>query len=277
MRRGPTSRLAWLAVASAMVVALTHLLRIFTPGGQRWDDGAYLEALQLPESVRDACDALLGTLRVPTIAIILLACLLIALVRRQPVTGFTVIVAFALAILSAEALAAVIPRPDLAADLTTLVDNAGANTFPSGHAAIATGLCLAVITVSAPRWRPVATGFGLAFSLVVACSTVIAGWHRPSDAVGGIALATAWMALAVALLAGQRAIAVQGRSPRGYLVLGVGIGVLLLAAVVTLATVAGGFLLAFATAQALVIVTASVGITVYALCLSDVDFSRHSR
>lgn len=227
--------------------------------------------------MRDACDALLGTLRVPTIAIILLACLLIALVRRQPVTGFTVIVAFALAILSAEALAAVIPRPDLAADLTTLVDNDGANTFPSGHAAIATGLCLAVITVSAPRWRPAATGFGLAFSPVVACSTVIAGWHRPSDAVGGIALTTAWMSLAVALLAGQRAVAVQRRSSRGYVVLGVGIGLLLLAAAVTLAALAGGFLLAFATAQALVIGTASVGITAYALCLSDVDFSRHSR
>lgn len=45
MRLRTTSRLAWLAVASALVVALTHLLRIFTPGGQRWDDDAHLEAL----------------------------------------------------------------------------------------------------------------------------------------------------------------------------------------------------------------------------------------
>ena len=175
-----TRRLAWLAFASAGVLVLTHLLRIFTEWGQRWEDDAFLEAQALSADVQDACDALLSTLRIPTIAALVVAFLVIAAYRRQALTGLAIAFAFAGAVVSAEVLAILIPRPDLAADLTALIDNDGANTFPSGHATIATALGLAFITVVAPRWRPWVAVIALAFSIAVACSTVIAGWAGPA-------------------------------------------------------------------------------------------------
>ncbi len=273
-----TRRLAWLAVASAVVVVLTHFLRIFTPWGQRWDDDAYVEALQLPEDLQATCDALLSTLRIPSISALLVVCVVIAAYRRQVLTGLVLACAFAAAVASAEVLAILIPRPDLAADLTALIDNAGANTFPSGHATIAAALSLALITVVAPRWRPWAAGFGLAFTLAVAGSTVIAGWHRPSDAVGGIALAAAWMSLAAWLLARIRGVQAQGRSTQGYFVAGLALGGLAIAVAVVLAAMTpGGFAVAFASAEALIVLATLATVTSFALCLREIDFPRHRR
>ena len=110
-----TRRLAWLAFASAGVLVLTHLLRIFTEWGQRWEDDAFLEAQALSADVQDACDALLSTLRIPTIAALVVAFLVIAAYRRQALTGLAIAFAFAGAVVSAEVLAILIPRPDLAA------------------------------------------------------------------------------------------------------------------------------------------------------------------
>ena len=43
------------------------------------------------------------------------------------------------------------------------------------------------------RWRPLVALLGVLWSSAVATGVVAAGWHRPSDAIGGIALATAWL------------------------------------------------------------------------------------
>ena len=278
MRTRTTTRLLGLAVASAVVVVLTHFLRIFTPWGQRWDDDAYLEALQLPASLQAACNVLLSTLRIPTLSALLVACVVITAYRRQILTGLVIACAFTAAVASAEVLAVVVPRPDLAADLSALVDNAGANTFPSGHATIATALSLAFVTVVAPRGRPWAAGFGLVFTLAIAGSTVIAGWHRPSDAVGGIALAAAWMSLAVWLLSRIRGVQTQGRSTQVYLVASLALGGLAVTVTVLLAAITpGGFAVAFASAEALIVLATLTTVTSFALCLSDVDFPPHSR
>lgn len=273
-----TRRLAWLAVASAVIVILTHFLRIFTPWGQRWDDDAYLEALQLPEGLQVACNALLSALRIPTLSALLVVCVVIAAYRRQVLIGLVIACAFAAAVASAEVLAVLVPRPDLAADLSALVDNAGANTFPSGHATIATALTLAFITVVAPQWRPWAAAFGLVFTFAIAWSTVIAGWHRPSDAVGGIALATAWMSFAAWLLVRIRGVRAQGRSTQGYLVTGLTLGGLAVTVTVVLAAMTrGGFAVAFASAEALIVLVTLATVTSYALCLREIDFPRHRR
>lgn len=270
-----TRRLAWLAVASAGVLVLTHFLRIFTEWGQRWEDDAYLEAQALALSLRAACDLLLSALRIPTIAALLIVCLVIAAYRRQVLTGVVVACAFCGAVLSAEFLAILMPRPDLAADLTTLIDNYGANTFPSGHATIATALSLALITVIAPRWRPWSAVAGLAFTITVACSTVIAGWHRPSDAVGGIALATAWLAGAASLLSRWRGTEANPAQNRGPFTAGViALAASLLMSVALALTAEDGFLLAFATAETLVIATAGALLGAYAFALQRVEFTR---
>ena len=51
--------------------------------------------------------------------------------------------------------------------------------------------------MSPSRHRQIAAAVGLGFTLVIASSVVLAGWHRPSDAIGGIALSAAVFSLLV--------------------------------------------------------------------------------
>ena len=59
-------------------------------------------------------------------------------------------------------------------------------SFPSGHVAVTTALVLAALSVAGPRlmkvlWLPAVVLPGL-----TAVATIAVGWHRPSDAIGGV-------------------------------------------------------------------------------------------
>lgn len=264
-----------LALASGTVVITTHVLRIFTAWGQRWDDAAYLEARLIGPGVQRLCESLLGVLTIPAIALGLALLLLMAVMRRQTLLGIAVIAAFGIAVVLAEILARVIARPDLAPVLTTLVDNDGANTFPSGHAAIAAGLGLGFIVVSDPRWRGWVAVGGIAFATAIAGATVIAGWHRPSDAVGGVALSTGWLALVAWLLARQRGSRAHPTPGRMAAAAGAAVVILALVCVVVLAaTGPDGFLLAFATAEALIILAVAAAFAGMVLSLREISLDR---
>ncbi|MEO6996695.1 MAG: phosphatase PAP2 family protein, partial [Terracoccus sp.] len=59
-------------------------------------------------------------------------------------------------------------------------------SFPSGHVAVTTGLVLAVLTVAGPRLMKVLWWPAVVLPAVVAVATIAVGWHRPSDAIGGV-------------------------------------------------------------------------------------------
>ena len=83
----------------------------------------------------------------------------------------------------------VIDKPDLAVQEVTL------NSFPSGHTAIAAvaGMVL-VLAVPAPARAPV--GLTAALDTAVAgASTVINGWHRPSDVIAAVFITAGWAML----------------------------------------------------------------------------------
>jgi len=65
-------------------------------------------------------------------------------------------------------------------------------SFPSGHSAIAASFALAVAATLGPRLARLWWGPLVAWVSLVAAGTVAAGWHRPSDAVGGVLLAVVW-------------------------------------------------------------------------------------
>jgi len=65
-------------------------------------------------------------------------------------------------------------------------------SFPSGHTAIAASFALAVAATMGPRLARLWWGPLVAWVSLVAAGTVAAGWHRPSDAVGGVLLAVVW-------------------------------------------------------------------------------------
>lgn len=64
-------------------------------------------------------------------------------------------------------------------------------SFPSGHVAVTTALVLAVLSVSTPRFARVLRVPAVVLPAATAVSTIAVGWHRPSDAVGGVLVAVA--------------------------------------------------------------------------------------
>lgn len=62
-------------------------------------------------------------------------------------------------------------------------------SFPSGHVAVTTALVLGLLSVLPPRrlrWSAVPA---VALTAGTALSTIAVGWHRPSDAIGGLLVA----------------------------------------------------------------------------------------
>ena len=79
-----------------------------------------------------------------------------------------------------------------------------AASWPSGHVT-GTVVALSVLLLVAPppdRRRIAAVGAGL--TMLMAFSVVANGWHYPSDALGGVAVAGAWVAAAAPYLSSRR-------------------------------------------------------------------------
>lgn len=83
-------------------------------------------------------------------------------------------------------------------------DQIGETAFPSGHTTAAASLALALVLVAPRRWRPPALFGGSLLVLCVGLAVVIRHWHYPSDAIGGVLVATAWFCVVGGVLAAGR-------------------------------------------------------------------------
>lgn len=72
----------------------------------------------------------------------------------------------------------------------------GESSFPSGHATAAFAMAAAWTLFAPPRWRLVVACVGFFLASLVAASVVILRYHFPSDVLGGLLVALAWMAIA---------------------------------------------------------------------------------
>jgi membrane-associated phospholipid phosphatase len=73
-------------------------------------------------------------------------------------------------------------------------------SWPSGHLTAASSLALCAVLVAPPLLRSYAAGAGAIGVLATAYSILILGSHHPTDVVGGMLMAGAWTAAAVAAL-----------------------------------------------------------------------------
>jgi len=80
-------------------------------------------------------------------------------------------------------------------------DQIGETAFPSGHVTAVTSLGLALVLAAPRRWCPAALALVLLLTAAVSVSVVIRHSHYPSDAIGGVLVATAWFCIAGAGLA----------------------------------------------------------------------------
>jgi membrane-associated phospholipid phosphatase len=84
------------------------------------------------------------------------------------------------------------------------------NSFPSGHATAAASIAVGLILVLPPILRSPSVVIGAIAVALVGVATLVAGWHRVADAIGGVFVATAWGAGLAALLVWRRGVEVVG-------------------------------------------------------------------
>ncbi len=107
--------------------------------------------------------------------------------------------------LTTQVLQEVLDRPNLLGRAAYAVGN----SFPSGHVTLVASLGFACILV-APRALRTPVSIVVAVGIAaVGVSTIMSGWHRLADVVGGILVALAWASVITAML-----VLVQGWMPR---------------------------------------------------------------
>ena len=74
-------------------------------------------------------------------------------------------------------------------------------SWPSGHATASMSLALCFVLVVGPRLRPAAALLGAAYAIGVGYSLVAAGWHLPSDVLGGYLVAATFTLVGAGALA----------------------------------------------------------------------------
>jgi hypothetical protein len=172
--------------------------------------------------------------------------LVIAAVRSCTFVGVVAVAAFGCAVVGAEVLKNALPWRALVPEDALLQRGFQTNTYPSGHATVATSLALGLLLVSPSRWRPWLAIVGGCISGTFATGVLFAGWHRPSDALGALAWSGLCMSVAAAFAIRLRgrprpAFAHPGRATFGSLTLGI---LLAVATWITSAAAAPEYLLA---------------------------------
>ena len=218
-----------------VLLGLTYLVMVRTDFGQTFGDSAYLGRLVESKSARETARGILNVITGATIVLMLVVLVVIGLLRRQILVASVAGGCFFAAIAAAEVLKRVLPRPEISV-LEASTKFEGFNTFPSGHATIATGFVIALLFVSSPRWRPTVALAGAVWVSLVCSGTLAAGWHRPSDAVGGVALATGVIGIGGGLLVSRRFVPAPVTRTAGVIWPGAAI-VLLLASASLLASI----------------------------------------
>jgi membrane-associated phospholipid phosphatase len=195
-QRPRAGALAAVAAFSALGVLLAYALWVRTRTGQRLDQAAF-NGGAISRRAHDASGVLLSTISIGSLALAIAVLAALALLRQRRTLAIVAIAGVGGAVLTTEVLKLVIfERPPLYPS-----PRGFGNTYPSGHTTIAYAVGLAAVMVSPRRIRRLVAAAAFAYGTGIGLSTILAGWHRPSDVVGGLLVATAWIAGTVALVA----------------------------------------------------------------------------
>jgi hypothetical protein len=191
-RRGPRLLIV-LAVACVVLVALLYLVLNCTARGQRIDDAAVKGRVAIDAEGVGEANRLLRTIDVASVALVGGTIMVVALTRRRPRLAIAAGAVILGANVTTQLLKDVLPRPDLIPGPDPLKPY---NIFPSGHSTVAMSLALAAVLVASLRVRGIVAVIGALYAAAIGVATLTAGWHRPSDAIGGFAVVTAWACVA---------------------------------------------------------------------------------
>ena len=193
----PTRRFALAGAGLLAVVLAIYLAFVTTEAGQRIENAALHASSLRGDSVRADSLAYLNQVSIVTFVAAMTAVALIGLLRRRAGLGVLAVAVMGSAALTAQALKVILPRPELLEGPVWLLRN----SFPSGTATVAASIGIAALMVVPDRlrWLTLVAAAGLA--AVIGQATQVTGWHRASDALGGVALAAAFGCLGLLALA----------------------------------------------------------------------------
>ena len=80
------------------------------------------------------------------------------------------------------------------------IQQAALNSAPSGHTTFAAAAGAALFLASPKKLRPTVALLGAVFTIAAGFSTVVNGWHRPSDVISAIFLTGAWTVIGLMIL-----------------------------------------------------------------------------
>jgi membrane-associated phospholipid phosphatase len=196
--RGETRFLPGTIVCCVLLISF-YVILVGTDWGHQLDDEAYLGRSALNPQVVKLDAALLSRISNATIMTAGGVLLLISIVRRRVLVGVLAIAGFFTAVIGAEILKDfVFPYRALIPDDARLGKDLLVNSYPSGHATVATAFVLALLMVSPARWRSWLAAVSGTISSIYAAGVLFAGWHRASDALGALAWSAVCMNLAAA-------------------------------------------------------------------------------
>ncbi|HWA67980.1 MAG TPA: phosphatase PAP2 family protein [Mycobacteriales bacterium] len=182
---------------AAALAAAAYLLIVRTRLGQRFDNAALVGSKEQSSSSRVHDAFFLARINTHAFVGVLLVMVAVGCLRRRPRLGVTVALTALISLLGTDFIKKVVlTRPFLVSS------DAGrsANTFPSGHTAVAIGCAFALVVLAPPAIRGIVAILAGSYSWTVAADVQSAGWHRPSDAVGSVLICFALICLAVVLL-----------------------------------------------------------------------------
>ena len=174
-----------LAAVWLLGLAATAYVALRTPLGLRLDD-ASAEAVSSPAPLLDRLYQGLDWMSVGSVAVSLLACVTLAVVRRR----FDLALGAAVVIGGADLTTQILKN-----DLFTRGDlTPGGNGLPSGHTTVALSIALAAVIVAPPAWRSVVAMGVSATAALVGVALVLGRWHRPADVLAATFVCLVWAA-----------------------------------------------------------------------------------
>ena len=184
----------------AVSVLVLYMVSVRTERGQELDNRALEGREVVDERTLEVADDVLATISVTSLALGAGALVFVGLVRGRVLLALSVGVAIFGANVTTEVLKRIVfERPDLLDGVSQF-----GNTYPSGHATVAMSLAVGAILAAPRRLRGTAALAGVVYAGAVSTAVLIAGWHRPSDAIGAAFVAVGWGALVAAWLVAMR-------------------------------------------------------------------------
>ncbi|MCL3817138.1 phosphatase PAP2 family protein [Aeromicrobium wangtongii] len=200
-RRETTAPAITAVLTGVLVMVVLVRIALQSRRGQSWDQSA-MDTVTAGRDTRLAVLSMLGYVGIGSIVAVVVGCAVVAVVRGRVRLAIGAGVVIAGANVTTQLLKhTVLERPDLG--LGTL------NSLPSGHTTVVASAVGAALLVAPRLLKPVIALLGGFATTLTGASTVVAGWHRPSDVVAALAVSLAWTA-AVALVLRGTAVPVVG-------------------------------------------------------------------